>query len=347
MINETISRVHKKVASRVTMESRVKNNSRNLERKQLGALDEGFLDAIKSFVGELLGVSQAAFDSAKAQNNVKLTPRPKPQEGQQDPGEFDPIKNPIDQLIAIHGMLFTINHAIKMGEIGLEGLSDRGQEILKELEDIATGKSAGMEMDAVSGGTEMKDLYEKFANERYERLAEEIAEAYGTLAAALKEVEFSDEPWYKKIMEIGQDAKPDATPTKTVENMAKTVGEIEKLDVVGQADLVIQSQPVEEIAKSDSYEGDWARDEIKKTKTEMGRYKIDEIKSTIKDLHEIVKQLDEAMGKTADIVAAAEEGEEAEKNQSAVSTSIMSHFAPSGSDLLREYVREMIKGCKK
>lgn len=326
------------------MEPKVKSVNRKVERKQLESLDEGFLDALKSFVGELLGVSQAAFDSAKAQKKVSLTPRPKPQEGQPDPGAFDPTKNPIDQLIAIHGMLSTVNHAISLALIPLKDLPKEAQKILTELEDIATGKAPGMEMDTLSGGTEMKDLYTKFANESYERLAERIAEAYGTLAAQIKQVEFADEPWYKKIMKIGQDAKPDATPAKTVENMAKTVGEIEKLDVVGQANLVVQSQPVEKIAKSDSFNGDWARGEIKKVKTEMGRYEIDEIKSAVKDLHEIVKQLDEAMGKTADIVAAAEEGgEEAEKSQSAVSTSIMSHFAPSGSDILREYVKKLLK----
>ena len=321
----------------------MKSDNRSVERKQLESLDEGFLDVLKSFVGEMLGVSKTAFNSAKLQNDVQLTQRPKPEEGQ-DLGEFDPTKNPIDQLIAIHGMLVTINHAIKMGEIGLEGLSDQGQKILKELEDIATGSAAGMEMDALSGGTEMKDLYEKFANESYERLAERIAEAYGSLAAQLKQVEFSDQDWYKKIMEIGKRAKPDSTPTKTVENMAKTVGEIEKLDVVGQASLVVESQPVDKIAKSDSFNGSWARDEIKKIRTEMGRYEIDKIKSDIKRLHEAVKQLDETMGKTADIVVAAEEGgEAAEKSQGAVSTSIMSHFAPSGSNVLREYVRKMLK----
>jgi len=313
------------------------------ESQKRQQLDEGFLDILKSLLGDFLKDSQGAFNDAKVKSNVKLAPLPKPESGKATEADktFDPVEDPTDQLIALRGIIETINEAIKYGMEDLKDLARRGEELQVDLEDLASGDSKKFDMDKIAGGTAMKDLYEKFAQEDYKKFVELTAESYGKMANILKSVEFSDEPWYKKVMSIGQSAKPDSTSSGTLKNMAKSVGEIERLDIVGQANTVLESEPVLKMAESDDYKGDSAREQIKRIKTEIGRYEIDELKDMIESLYEVARELDDKMGEAADVVAAAEEGGEAEQ-QAAVKTSLMANYKPKKSILLRKYIKNLI-----
>ena len=346
-------------------------------------LDEGFLDTVKSFVGELLGTAQDAFNSAESEAEpppLEVPPAKKSEEGEEgeegeeDKGtdEFDPREDPFDQVAAILGMLETINEAVApFGSLphGITGTAKEGRALIDEIKTIADGTHPHMEYarglaDNLEGGAMgdegLDDAWE-LMQYPYERIVEDISNEFGEFVSTLENVEFVEADWYQKIRQIAKSAKPGNTSAETVENWAKAIGEIERLKPAEQATMIIDSEAVANALQFDERR-EWLKSTVNKVRTQIGRYdKIEDLKSIITELHQVMEELDKAMGKGAEFLEAASDTEE--EREKVAQVSIMSHYERriskillesfeasrypvyiGGTALLRAYVRERIQG---
>ena len=306
--------------------------------KDFRQLDEGILDMISSFVGEILGITNDAFNSAKPEGTLTSLEKPPAKEdaaGGVD--EFDPKKDPFDQVAAILSMLSTINSAVSPhGDLpdGLKSAVEKGQELIEEIKSIADGTHphvqfvqgmAASSEGGATGGEGIDDAWD-LMQQPYEWIVSDIAEDFGSFVSTLEDVEFSDEDWYQKIRQIADEAEPGKSATETVENWAKIVGEIERLKPAEQAQAIVDSAAVEEALLADERKG-WLKDNVNDVRTEIGRYdKITELKSLFQEVHPLMEEVDKMMSEGAKFVTAAEEGEKEGEKTAAVQASIMSHY---------------------
>ena len=314
--------------------------------QQSNMTNEGFMDSLKSLVSSLLGVSQKAFQSSEGMKDVVLS---SPSKDSAASNKFDPLKDPESQLIAVKAILQSVSYALEL-EPRIQSLVTQTKETLDESESISNGThpeiKRAKDVAEKSGHEAYKKYVEDVTNiytdgvkESYSNLLKNIASAYGYFAKQLTSAKFSNEDWYKNVMEIGKSAKVAETLTKTLDQWKQVIVKIEKLQLASKAKEILESKPVQSLL-DDENKARYIQDIINGVQTWIASYEnnISSLKSELETLYPLVKKLDELMGENAKVIdlEIKQAEEEAKSGEEAIKSSLLSHYSRGHSRILRE-----------